>query len=95
MAGHGIEDKFYAPHITIIDAAFAVTLHFCSKRCRLCRKSSRGQSEIREQYLLRPVDGHDPTNINMVSMNKLTFFNLCPIMSRKDLLRDTLHIIIE
>lgn len=40
-------------------------------------------SKIREKYLSRLIDGNDATSINMVCMNKLTFFNLCPILHAK------------
>ena len=80
MAGHDIEDNFYAARITIFAVAFAVTLLLHSKQRRICITFFYGRSEIRKQYLSRLIDGNDTTSINVVRINKPTFFNLCLIM---------------
>jgi len=95
MTGNNIEDNLYGACVTILATTFAVTLLLRSKRRRLCREPSHGRSEIREQYLSRLIDGNATNSIKMVRMNKSTFFNLCSIMRRKGLMRDTLHITIK
>ena len=75
--------------------AYAVLLLVQNKRHRICREPSYKRLEIREKYLSRLIDGNDATSINMVHMNKSTFFSLCSILHGKRFLRDTLHMTIR
>lgn len=89
------DDELYLLQVTILAVAYAMLLWLRKKRRKICREPSRERLEIRKNYLARLIDGNDATSINMVRMNKSTFFNLCCILRRKELLRDTLHMSVE
>lgn len=80
MVEHDIKDDFYAAKIIILAVAYAITLLLYRKRCKTCIEPSCGWSKIREQYFSILVDGNATTSINIVHMNKSSFFNLCSIM---------------
>ena len=89
------DDELYLMQLTVLVAAYTALLWIQNKRSRIPREPSRERLELRRKYLTRLTDGNDDTSINMVRMNKSSFFNLCSILRGKGLVRDTLHISVE
>ncbi|XP_039119655.1 uncharacterized protein LOC120255953 [Dioscorea cayenensis subsp. rotundata] len=62
---------------------------------RLCRAPNSRRGLDRENYLDRLLNGDDTTCINMVRMNKFTFFSLCSLLRSRGLLKDSINVNVE
>lgn len=74
------DDELHPLQVTVLAVAYAVLLLLWKKKQRICREPSHERLEIREKYLPRLIDGNNTTGINMIRMNKSTFFNLWSIL---------------
>lgn len=88
--------ELYLSQATFLVVIYAILLLVQTKRRKICRELSLEKVEIREKYLSRLINGNDPTSINIVFMNKSTFFLTCAqYYVGKRLLRDILHMSVK